>query len=503
MDDDGVTFPEIDGRRSTSATGRAVAADAVRDVDPGLARAIMAEQDWRRGYLDHYRDLTFRAAARPGAALAISAAGLDSVHERFRFRRDGEDLPLRETVRAGLEEARRRPALFTVTVAGSGPAVAPGLSVPYHGARLTGDALRRRLDRWLADGVAEPSFAAAIEAVQAEPEQLDLRGLTVVVLGAGAELGPVVSLLRWGAHVVAVDLPGYPTWRRLIDTARTSPGRLSIPVRHWLPDGATDDEIATAAGVDVIAETPQLFGWLAELQGPFTLGNYVYADGAVHVRASVAIDALTAELTRLRPDLSLAFLATPTDVFCVPSEAMEDSRRRYAQRSWARRLGGLGTAGRLFAPNYEGPITLSDGRPAGLNDSMVPQQGPNYALAKRVQRWRALHERAAGRLVSLNIAPATRTRSVLRNRLLAAGYSGAHQFGVEVFDPSTSNTLMAALLAHDLRDPLAAANPAVPQGHPLELFWSQAIHGGLWRTPFAPRSVLGAAVVLGMVQRGA
>ena len=24
----------------------------------------------------------------------------------------------------------------------------------------------------------------------------------------------------------------------------------------------------------------------------------------------------------------------------------------------------------------------------GLNDSLVPQQGPNYALAKRLQRWR-------------------------------------------------------------------------------------------------------------------
>ena len=25
----------------------------------------------------------------------------------------------------------------------------------------------------------------------------------------------------------------------------------------------------------------------------------------------------------------------------------------------------------------------------GVNDSLVPQQGPNYALAKRLQRWRA------------------------------------------------------------------------------------------------------------------
>jgi hypothetical protein len=74
---------------------------------------------------------------------------------------------------------------------------------------------------------------------------------------------------------------------------------------------------------------------------------------------------------------------------------------------------------------------------------------------------------------------------------------------VEVFDPSTSNTLMAALLVHDLRNPRAVANPGTPVRHPLELFWQGANHGGLWRNAFEPRSVLGLAVALGMVQRGA
>ena len=105
--------------------------------------------------------------------------------------------------------------------------------------------------------------------------------------------------------------------------------------------------------------------------------------------------------------------------------------------------------------------------------------------------------------VSLNVAPPTRTRSVLRNRVLAAAYAGAHRFGVEVFDPSTSNTLMAALLVHDLRYEAAAARPGTSLSHPLELFWQGANHGGLWRGPFEPRSVLGLAVVLGMLQRGA
>jgi hypothetical protein len=492
----GVVFPLVDGTRSTSATGRAVVADAVGTVAPDLASEVLDTSDWRKGYLQPFREMTRLALVMPGAAFAIAAAGLASVHERFRFRRDGEDLPLADALQTG-------GTLATVTVAGSHRAGRDVLSVPYRGGRLVADDLDAQLDAWLAAGTAEPSFATAVRAVMGEPEWLDLRSVTVVVLGAGAEMGPLVSLLRWGAHVVAVDLPQARIWSRLLGVARTSPGRLSIPVSRPLPPHATDGEIAAAAGVDLVARTPQVARWLAELEGPFVLGTYVYADGAAHVRASVAADLLTEALTTTRPDVSLAFLATPTDAFAVPAEVVEESRRRYGERALARRAVRIGTAGRLFRPNYPSVERLPDGSLAGVNDSLVPQQGANYALAKRIQRWRALQARAEGRLVSLNVAPATRTRSVLRNRVLAAAYAGAHRFGVEVFDPSTSNTLMAALLVHDLRNPSAAANPSTSLRHPLELFWQGANHGGLWRTPFEPRSVLGLAVALGIVQRGA
>ncbi len=122
----------------------------------------------------------------------------------------------------------------------------------------------------------------------------------------------------------------------------------------------------------------------------------------------------------------------------------------------------------------------------------MPQQGPNYALAKRLQRWRAAHERAAGATVSLTVAPATRTRSVLKNRLLAAAYAGAHRFGIEIFEPATSNTLMAALLVHDLHVPRPAGT------HPWQEEAYAAAHGGLWRQAYAPRSALGLAVLLGI-----
>jgi hypothetical protein len=496
--DDGVVFPLVEGARSTSATGRAVLADALRAVAPELADRVAAVPDWRRGYLASFREMTRLALVDPAAGGRISADGLDAVHTRFRFRRGGEDLPLEAA--ATPDDAS---PLSTVTVEGRGRGGPDVLSVPYRGGRLVAVDLDAQLDRWLVAGTTEPSFAAAVRTVMAHPAWLDLADVTVVVLGAGAQMGPLVSLLGWGAHVVAVDLPDAAIWTRLLRVARSSPGRLSVPVSRPMPASATDDEIAAVAGVDLVRRTPQLTTWLLGVQGPFMLGSYVYADGAAHVRASVAVDALTTAVLAARPDVSLAFLATPTDAFAVPSEVVEESRRRYAARPLPSRAARVGTAGRLFRPNYPVPERLPDGGLCGVNDSLVPQQGPNYALAKRVQRWRALRARADGRLVSLNVAPATRTRSVVRNRVLAAAYAGAHRFGIEVFDPSTSNTLMAALLVHDLRNPAAVAHPGTPLAHPLELFWQGANHGGLWRNAYEPRSVLGIAVALGMVQRGA
>ena len=53
--------------------------------------------------------------------------------------------------------------------------------------------------------------------------------------------------------------------------------------------------------------------------------------------------------------------------------------------------------------------------------------------------------------------------------------------------------IMAALLVHDLRNPESSANPDVPIAHPMQLFVDRACHGGLWRSPYSARSVLGFA----------
>lgn len=234
------------------------------------------------------------------------------------------------------------------------------------------------------------------------------------------------------------------------------------------------------------------------------VGNYLYADGAVNVRLSMAADALGQHaLTNRSGDTTLAFLATPTDAFQVGADVVLDSRDRWRHARLARltRL-PLRTAN-LFQPNYPAPLTDDGGNHYGIADCLVPQQGPNYVLAKRMQRWRAAVARRDGVRVSLNVAPATRTHSVVKNRALAAAYAGAGRFGMEIFEPDTCNALMAALLVRDLRDPTSPANPSVPLGHPAALFTDAACHGGLWRSPYSPRSVLGVAAVIGMMERAA
>lgn len=477
----GVVFPEVDGVRSTSALGREVVSAALADVDPVGSRAATQETSWRRGYLDHYRRLVEAGLLSADAANTVADHGLRAVHDRMRVvLPDHREVGLREV----FDTAPDQPPLETVTVNGSAAADRE-LSVPYRGERLRGDALRRRLDAWTRDGVIEPSCAEAVRHVIDNPDWLDLSDQRVVVLGAGAEMGPLRSILRWGGDVVAVDLPRPDIWRRVLDAAEQSAGRLHIPVAP--PKEPSD--VASTAGADLVHGLPQVVQWLAEMDGPLLLGNYVYADGATNVRVSVAVDALTEHLATSRSDVSLAFLATPTDVFAVPGDAVVHSTRAYEQRNllhYARRPVRVLSAGRLLRRNY------APGADPGINDSLVPQQGPNYALAKRVQRWRATVARRAGATVSLNIAPPTRTRSVLKNRALSAAYAGAHRFGVHVFDPSTSNTLMAALLVHDLR----TGAPALE--HPWQDEAQGAAHGGLWRIAYEPRSALGLAVILGL-----
>lgn len=481
----GVQFPAVDGRRSTTHVSRDVISHAVAEADPELAAQVATEEAWHVEYAQHLRVLTARAAERGANASSIARRGLDRLHEQFVVvDADGAERPLDEAV-AGDPRTR----LETRTVEGSQP-LAEELVVPYRGRELRGQQIVDQAASWAQDGVVEPSFVDAMARVVARPEWLDLRGRTFALLGAGAEMGPTELLLRYGAEVIAVDIPVGRVWDRLEGFARAGAGTLHAPVR---PDG-TD-------GCDLIGEPAAVRAWLSSFDRPMTIGNYAYADGADFVRVAMGADAVIVSLQRERDDVSLAYLATPTDVFAVPFAAVEHARRRQEE---AGALGMFGkglhalTAGRAFVPNHRETITAEDGRELGIADCLILQQGPNYALAKRLQRWRALVARQDGHFSSVHVAPATKTRSVTKNRILAAAYRGAHVVDVEPFEPATSRAIMTALLVHDLHHDGASAVPTDGAGEQVEHDLTEsAAHSGLWRVAWEPRSALGIAVAVG------
>jgi len=442
-----------------------VVADALRVAEPAAADAAAGDRDWRKGYLRHFRALV---EAGLDSGYTIAAAGLDSVHRRMVVDRAGEDIPL-----AAVFDIDAEPP-GTVTVTGEEKPERE-LSVPYKGQILRGDSLSRQLDAWVTTGSMEASCAAMVREVAANPDWLDLTDQRLVVLGAGAEMGPVPATLAWGATVIGIDLPRPALWARVATTARRGAGTLIAP-------GSSVE----TAGVDLLTGLPGVARWLLGMPGRLVLGNYVYAPGSAYARLAAAVDALCVHVVAERPGTALAFLATPTDVFAVPGDAVAQSTARYRDRSRTARLTHLVSAERLLTPNYP------EGADPGIADSLIPQQGPNYALAKRIQRWRAAVARRAGVPVSFSVAAPSRNRSVTSNRLLAAAYAGAHLFGVEVFEPATSNRLMAALLVHQLRNP----RPAAPQAWTDETVG--AAHGGLWRTAYQPRSALGLAALRGL-----
>jgi hypothetical protein len=471
---EGVSFPARDGKRSTSATGKAILADAARSLDPALAARIDGCRDWRKGYAPLVRELTAASAgAGRDGAVELARAGLASMRSRLVLAEPGGEI----TLDRALAESRPAVELGVGTIRGS--AQPPGeLAVPWKGDELTGGQLLEQLDRWVRAGTVEPSFADAIAVVAANPAWLSLPGRAIALVGAGAEIGPLEPLSRWGAEILALDLPRAGLWERIARIARAGAGTVTLPLG---PDGAE--------GVDLLSGLPEAYHWLSRAAGDraLVLGMYAYADGGRHVLASGAFDALATELTAAGTVQGLAYLATPTDAFLVPAQAARSAREAYAARRLRKVLQFPAQAlsgGRLYRPAYAGGAPVAD--------ALVTQQGPNYALAKRLQRWRGIAEEAEGRCVSFNVAPATLTRSVTKNRVLAAAYGGAHHFGIEIFAPETTRTLMAALLVHDLH----VAAPA--RRHPEELFSEAAAHGGLWRAAYEPGSALGLAALAGL-----
>lgn len=493
----GIAFPPgPDGQPSSRLAGTRIMGAALVALDRSHADDALRETHWRHAYPRHFRRLVEGGMRSPQAALASARAGLGAVWDTLRFVTPDGTCTLRESL------AMPQPSLHAATLHGRGDARPTRWHVPYRGQILEGSALAARIDDWLARGIIEPSAANALHRCLRHPDWFDLSDRTLVLLGAGSEAGPLRWLARWRARIVAVDIANEPVWRRIAAIVGEGNATLIAAVRR-AASGQNDAWLADA-GTDLLSEAPRVSAWLRTLGGPLDVAALGYADGERHVRLAVAMDMIQSSLCDAESRTSLAWMATPTDVFAVPETTARRAMTAYDERSIGQRALGmplrLASGDRLFHPNVEQIEHPEHGPAYGLVDSIVVEQGPNYALAKRLQQWRALLARGAEHRTSINIAPSTATASVIKNPALAAGFAGANAFGLEVFEPATTNAIMSALWVHDLRCDEAAANPARPLAHPFELLMDNACHGGLWTAAYRARSALPLAAVLGWIR---
>jgi len=483
---DGLVWPITDeekGERSTSQTNRLLWEQAIAGVDSEAARKISTQKNWRFGYVKHIETQVRAALESEANCLKIAQDGIKSAHGMFEFIRGDKTHPFDEAM------AKIKGSYETGFIKGTGKKECKEAVVDYKGERLSGKKLRAQMAAWVELGVCEPSAADAVNAVIDNPEWVDLSDRYFVLLGATSAMGPLDLLLAHGANIIGIDLDRPFIWEKLITKARKSCGTLTFPLSKKQSSIKTDEELFKCSGANLLSHTPEIANWLVDVcpGEPLTVGNYTYLDGALHVQLSIACDAIMEKVCKARPDTAIAFLCTPTDVHNISQEAHDVAETNYKNVPAWQKL-----AESILGKNDMICNALAPVKKSGLNlmDGISIHQGPNYALAKRIQQWRAVIARGNGHIVSINVAPSTSTKSVTSNPLFAAAYEGFCLFSaLEVMEPCTSSSVMLALMINDIRNPKSASNPKTKFSNPMEIFSQNAFHGGAFRCPYKIGSI--------------
>jgi hypothetical protein len=503
----GVDFP-LDVKsntRSTTVVNQGAIAASLAAVDPAAGQAAAAEKNWRFGYAKHIVRNVELSCGSEQQCLAAAKAGLEFLHRNFEFvLPDGKSISVDEAMKT------IRGTFHTMEIVGTKPRD-PNFEfyVPYQkfGSKdvtnLKGKALQAQLDAWVKSGTIEADARDAVMNMVNKPEFCGaaLKDKYFVLLGAGSAMGPLRVLLELGANIIAVDIDRDFVWKRLIEMARNSPGRMIIPLKKPSSEIKDDADLFKSAGADLLNDTPKICNWIKELVPgkQLVLGGYAYLDSALFVRLAIAMDAIMAGVLEVRKDAALAFLCSPTDVFVTENACRDAQKKALAEMPLWQKLLKLVLSKRMLTPNAIKQAKSADGKQTySIVDGLAVAQGPNYALAKRLQHWRCMLARANGHTVSTNIAPSTATASVVHNPQFAAAYIGMGYFPpMEIVYQDLSNAVMTALLLNDVCNPASAANPKNDIGNQICLFSKTSMHFGIWRMAFKCGSIGEVSALIG------
>jgi len=490
----GLVWPlDAKGGRSSTPVAKEIMAAAIAAVSPEAAQKVLKEKNWRFGYVKHFVNMVEQQMKSPENALKVAEAGLAKAYETFQFV-EGDCT----TSFADAMCKKCTNPFHTGIIKGEAPKTTNVLEVPYKGKNLSGQALKDQVDKWVSYGTIEESAGEAIKNCVDKPGYIDLSDRYFVLLGAGSAMGPFLVLMALGANVIAVDLDRSGIWKRLLTIAKKSSGTMTFPLKKPQSEITNDDDLYANAGCNLFTDTPRIRDWVIKLypDKKISVGSYAYLNGALHVQVSLAMDAICKDLSEKR-NASLSYLCTPTDLHVVTKEAHEasvDEYKTYSSKLFCKLMKMINK--RWLRKNAMDPLP-GDGGDFYVVNGLSVAQGPNYALAKRMQHWRAVVARSKGSIVSSNIAPATSTVSVVQNRTFAWAYEGMPYFKpYEIFAPETSNAVMSAILFSDLNDTKNASNPAVKLNNPNELFKYGSFNGGAWRCAYQVDSIGEASVMI-------
>jgi hypothetical protein len=474
--------------RSTEFARRTLAA-AAKD-NPELYQNISGAPDWRKWYIRLFAELAIEEGRSPAQLAKMATAGLNEFHAHLHTS-SGEKLsaPVSKGFDSDLVE--------TVAIRGTGS------KKPIAVARNSGP-LATLAAEWDSNGWAEPGLIESFRFLDQNPN-LSLDGNLLFAVAGAAEFAPTEQWLEWGGQVAVVARNNPRTWERLIAMARASAGEMLVPVVRQdksVPlENLSDQELAQIAGLDMLEHYAEIASWMSKLSkkatSKFILGLYAYTPKVNHVRVQAVQETLAdlAMKSFSKDKLVLSWLATPTDSTAGPASIGHDQQNRFSKRTSARVIRdsflGIINAARPAKPKY---FDSESGEKLMLIDASVQQQGPSYSFSKRTQRWRAYLAHYAGFRVSYQVSPPARTNSVLRHKILRASYQGAPLFGVKPFEVDVAKSASAACLVRDVLDPNAYSNKDTTT----QLQCFSAIHGGLWRIGYRPKSVWIAATLLGL-----
>ena len=474
--------------RSTEFARRTLAA-AAKDHHE-LFQNITGAPNWRKWYIRLYGQLAIEEGRSPDQLAKMATAGLAEFHAHLHT---DSGQKLSDAIADGFASD----LIETVLIKGSGSKQAVAV------ARNPGSLAQLAAD-WDSNGWAEPGLIESFRFLDQNPN-LSLDGNLLFAVAGAAEFAPTEHWLAWGGEVAVVARNNPSTWEKLIAMARSSGGTMLVPVirqdRSIPLTELSDQELAQVAGLDMLEHYSEISSWMNQLykqaKSKFILGLYAYTPKVNHIRVQ-AVQETLADLAMqnfAKEKLVFSWLATPTDSTPGPASIGQDQIARFSKRS-AMRIVRDSFLGFINAARPAKPIFFDSesGEKLMLVDASVQQQGPSYSLSKRTQRWRAYLAHYAGIRVSYQISPPARTNSVLRHKILRASYQGAPLFGVKPFEVDVAKSAAAATLVRDVLDPTAYSNKDTTT----ELQCFSAIHGGLWRIAYRPRSVWIAATLLGL-----